>query len=76
MSQFPVLKRVIVLIGLDVSARDLHEGQGGPRLLLHWDIIWINFVPAGPSQNTIIANALDNTTNAIQICRCRLVISE
>lgn len=60
--QFPMLEWIIVLISFNIPARDLHEGQGGARLLFHWDLIWVNFVPVKRSPEIVIANvAVMNT---------------
>lgn len=58
MRQFPMLERIIVLISLNIPAWDLHEGQGGARLLFHWDLIWVNFVPVKHSPDTVITSAM------------------
>lgn len=62
MRQLPVLERIIVLISLNVSAWDLHEGQSGARLLFHWDLIWVNFVPVKHSPSTVITRVSTNVT--------------
>lgn len=46
MGKFPVLKGVVVLVSLDVAARDLHERQRGAGLLLHRDLPRVHLVPA------------------------------
>lgn len=56
MRQLPVLERIIVLICLNIPARDLHEGQGGACLLFHWDLIWVNSVPVKHSPNIVITS--------------------
>ena len=62
MRQLPVLERIIVLISLNVPARDLHEGQGGACLLFHWDLIRVNSVPVKHSPNTVIRSVSANVT--------------
>lgn len=60
MRQFSVLERVVSLIRLNIAARDLHERQRGTRLLFHWDLIGINFVPVERSPSTVIANVISS----------------
>lgn len=60
--QFPVLEWIIILISFNIPARDLHEGQGGARLLFHWDLIWVNFVPVNRSPKIVIASVTAKNT--------------
>lgn len=56
MRQLPVFERVVSLIRLNIASRYLHERQRGSRLLFHWDLIWIDFVPAERSPDDVIAS--------------------
>lgn len=67
MSQFPVLEGVVVFVGLNVSPWDFHKRQGRPGLLFHRDLIWVNFVPANHSPDTVIHNASTDTTLKVKV---------
>lgn len=58
MRQLPMFEWIIVLICLNIPARDFHERQGGACLLFHWDLIRVNFVPVERSQRNCYSNFL------------------
>lgn len=65
MSKLSVLERVIVLICFNVPPWDFHKRQCRPSLLLDWDVIWVNFIPANHSQDTVIETAVNVSTATI-----------